>query len=108
MAYMHLPYAPGLVRRWHGYVEVVLDADAVHLVDVVDPDRHPHTVAVAAAALIVQAEEHLAGTAADRAEGRRIAVVPEPAPAESFEPGEAGVQVGDVHDGIDGVRVHGD
>src|SRR6476469_3436328 len=81
----------------------------VDRVDVVDPDRHPGAV-IAAAALVVEAEEDLAVLALHRAEhgrGARLGVPREaPVPAELGEPREALLDARDVQYRDDQLGLH--
>src|SRR6185312_12652736 len=77
------------------------------------PNRHPHSrlggfvalraerhldIALTTSPLTVLAQEDLAFTGADSAEGRRIAPVPSLFPAELLEPCKALANIGDVQD----------
>jgi hypothetical protein len=108
--------APWLVGRWVRDVEAFAEAALMDVVDVVDPDRHPHAFvgglvavgaerrvvgAFAAAALAVAAQEDLAAAGLDSTEARGVVAgvrFPlEPlVPAELREPLEACVDVADV------------
>src|SRR5262245_9093431 len=96
MAEMHFAHVPRFVGRRHGDVEPGSDTNFMHLVHVVDPNRHPYAAvrrlvafmgeggsvgALAAPALRALAEKNAGFTGTDRAESRRIAPVPELLPA---------------------------
>src|SRR5438270_11997303 len=102
MPHVHLTYAPRLVGRRPGDLDSLLQAVPVDRVDVIDPDRHPHAfvrrpvhaergreIALAAAALAIEAEKNFALAGMDAAERRWVAPVPPLLPAEALEPGKA-------------------
>ena len=84
MPYVHLTYAPRLVPGWLDDLDTGSPAHVIHRVDVLDPHRHPD----ASGASAVDAENDLAGTAADRAGVGRVAPLPQLGPAQRAGPGE--------------------
>jgi hypothetical protein len=69
VADMHLAHAPGFLPRWPEDLDGVALADTAERVDVVDPDREPHSLTAAtnsavatAATLAVETQEDLAVT----------------------------------------------
>src|SRR5947209_14736772 len=106
MTHMHLAHVPWLVGGRPGDLEALLDAVAMDGVDVIDPDRHPHSLIAAAAALAVLAQEDLGLARADPSERWRLAPIPSLLESELFEPGEALRDIRDVQDRRDALGVH--
>src|SRR5262245_23276752 len=121
VAQVHLADVPGHVGGRPGDLQTLLQAMAVHGVDVVHPERHPHTPvgrfalrrverdlhgAPATAALPTLTQEDLATAGAHAAEGRRAAPVPELGPTEPREPLETLPNIRHVEDRGHTMRQH--
>src|SRR5688572_8912895 len=119
MAHVHLADIPWHVGRGEGHFDIRLAAFLVDRVDVIHPDRHPHSFvsrrrefsgrwnsALATSALAVEAEEDLTRAGADSAEARWITPVPDLFPSEALEPPEALPDVRDVENRSERVRDH--
>src|SRR5690349_9104255 len=108
---MHLPYIPGHIRWGPGDFETLIDAAAMDFVDIVNPDRHPHSPVTffitfrterhsvrpfAAAALSTFAEKDLTIAGTHTTERWRTPPLPGFLPSEFLKPRETLFDIGDV------------
>src|SRR5215467_999865 len=114
MPQMHFTHSPRFVGRGHGDIESRRDAHPVHLIDVFDPQRHPHALvgrfiavvgegsrvqAFAAPALCALAQKYANLAGFDRSKRGGTAPVPKLLPAPGCKPCEAGGDVGNIQYG---------
>src|SRR5262245_4950769 len=119
MAHVHFPDVPRFVGRRIGDLEALLQTMLMDRIDVVDPDRHPHSlvrhfttilccreIALAAPALAALAQEDLALAGANASERGGTTPVPSLLPAKLLKPGEGLLDITDIQDRREASRVH--
>src|SRR5262245_39117746 len=118
---VHFTHVPRHVRGRPSHVKTLLETPLVDSIDVVDPHRHPRTlvggvvtirserlfqVALASTALAIFAEEDLTFAGTDGPEVGRSTPFPGLLPPKFIEPRKTLLDVSDIQDRRECLRVH--